>query len=265
MPSASQRIVQLDDGGELVPRGRGELQLRAEELALGVEHLELCGESPFVARVKRFCVFCSSSGPVREQTPPFRASGFALRAGDAVACVRARANERSAANAQDLGLDYLRVRLNSPPENPPRRRRVRTVRITCGGANRQQGSMVASRDHLPSIWSARGVLTAARTDGRLECRACAHACLLRDGQTGRCGVRHRDGGDLLVPFGYVAERRIRPIETNTVYHVRPGTLWEVARHPQWVFQERVTPRVDSGDPRSTQGCREWSKAVIKTS
>jgi pyruvate formate lyase activating enzyme len=39
LPSASQRIVQLDDGGELVPRGRGELQLRAEELALGVEHL----------------------------------------------------------------------------------------------------------------------------------------------------------------------------------------------------------------------------------
>src|SRR5882724_8169176 len=49
LPSASQGLVQLDDGSELVPRGRGELQLRAEKLALGVEHLELCGEPPFVA------------------------------------------------------------------------------------------------------------------------------------------------------------------------------------------------------------------------
>src|SRR5205807_3216421 len=49
LPSASQRLVQLDGGGELVPRGRGEVQLRAEELALGIEHLELRGQSTFVA------------------------------------------------------------------------------------------------------------------------------------------------------------------------------------------------------------------------
>jgi pyruvate formate lyase activating enzyme len=28
----------------------------------------------------------------------------------------------------------------------------------------------------------------------------------------------------MAPFGYVATRRVRPVETNTVYHVRPGTL-----------------------------------------
>jgi len=33
--------------------------------------------SKHVGRVKRFPVFRSSSNPVREQTPPFRASGFA--------------------------------------------------------------------------------------------------------------------------------------------------------------------------------------------
>src|SRR6266404_502979 len=49
LPSASQRLVQLDGGGELVPRGRGELQLRAEKLALGVEDIELGGEPPLVA------------------------------------------------------------------------------------------------------------------------------------------------------------------------------------------------------------------------
>ena len=27
---------------------------------------------------------------------------------------------------------------------------------------------------------------------------------------------------LLVPFGYVAARHVRPIETKTVYHVIPG-------------------------------------------
>src|SRR5206468_9607993 len=50
LPSAPQRPVQLDHGGELIPRGRGELQLRADELALDVKDLELGGEPPFVAQ-----------------------------------------------------------------------------------------------------------------------------------------------------------------------------------------------------------------------
>src|SRR5687768_13077591 len=75
---------------------------------------------------------------------------------------------------------------------------------------------------LPPLPTAPGTLGRLRPDGRLECVACAHRCALGDGQTGRCGVRRRDGGELLVPFGYVAARRIRPIETNTVYHVLPG-------------------------------------------
>ena len=73
-----------------------------------------------------------------------------------------------------------------------------------------------------ALWTAPGALARPRADGRLECLACAHGCLLGDGQTGRCGVRHRDGDRLLVPFGYVAARHVRPIETNTVYHVLPG-------------------------------------------
>jgi pyruvate formate lyase activating enzyme len=70
--------------------------------------------------------------------------------------------------------------------------------------------------------TAPGTLGRLRADARLECVACAHRCALGEGQTGRCGVRHREGDRLLVPFGYVAARRIRPIETNTVYHVTPG-------------------------------------------
>ena len=37
-----------------------------------------------------------------------------------------------------------------------------------------------------------------------------------------CGVRFNQGGVLRVPFGYVARRYVRSVETNTVFHVRPG-------------------------------------------
>src|SRR5262249_12695939 len=49
LPSSRQRLVHLDHGRELIPRGRRELQLRAEELALSVEDVELSGESSLVA------------------------------------------------------------------------------------------------------------------------------------------------------------------------------------------------------------------------
>ncbi len=60
--------------------------------------------------------------------------------------------------------------------------------------------------------------------GASRCVACAHRCALIDGAAGRCGVRSRQGDDLLVPFGYVAARRVRAVETNTIYHVSPGSL-----------------------------------------
>ena len=68
-----------------------------------------------------------------------------------------------------------------------------------------------------------GLLFRARDDGRLECHACAHRCALRDGDRGLCGVRLRRDDVIAAPFGYVAASRIRAVETNTVYHVRPDT------------------------------------------
>jgi pyruvate formate lyase activating enzyme len=94
-------------------------------------------------------------------------------------------------------------------------------------ADRDSSSRVSAPARMlasPVPWTAPGVLARLGRDGRLECVACAHRCRLGAGQTGRCGVRHREGDRLLVPFGYVAAQRIRPIETNTVYHVRPGSL-----------------------------------------
>lgn len=60
--------------------------------------------------------------------------------------------------------------------------------------------------------------------GVLRCLACAHRCRLREGQAGACGVRFVAGGVLRAPSGYVARAYVRPVETNTVYHVLPGSL-----------------------------------------
>jgi pyruvate formate lyase activating enzyme len=72
--------------------------------------------------------------------------------------------------------------------------------------------------------TAAAVLFTPTVDGRIECTACAHRCALRDGASGLCGVRYRRDGELRVPWGYVAARRIMPVERNTIYHVRPGSL-----------------------------------------
>lgn len=56
----------------------------------------------------------------------------------------------------------------------------------------------------------------------MRCSACAHRCVLDEGSGGACKVRIRRGDELRVPFGYVARRYVRPVETNTLFHVRPG-------------------------------------------
>jgi pyruvate formate lyase activating enzyme len=61
-------------------------------------------------------------------------------------------------------------------------------------------------------------------DGRLQCTACAHRCVLTDQAAGLCRVRYRSGKTIRAPWGYVAVRRIMPVERNTIYHVRPGSL-----------------------------------------
>jgi pyruvate formate lyase activating enzyme len=65
-------------------------------------------------------------------------------------------------------------------------------------------------------------LVERRADGLLACTACAHGCVLGPGRHGACGVRFNLAGELRVPYGYVARKYVRPIETNTLYHVLPG-------------------------------------------
>lgn len=67
-----------------------------------------------------------------------------------------------------------------------------------------------------------GELYHAVGNDRLRCLACAHRCVIGRESAGACGVRFNHAGVLRVPFGYVARRYVRAIETNTVFHVLPG-------------------------------------------
>lgn len=66
------------------------------------------------------------------------------------------------------------------------------------------------------------VLWERTPDGDVRCTACAHRCVVRDGRAGACGVRFGRDGGLAAPFGYIARRYVRAVETNTVFHVKPG-------------------------------------------
>jgi pyruvate formate lyase activating enzyme len=59
-------------------------------------------------------------------------------------------------------------------------------------------------------------------DNALRCYACAHRCLIRDGKRGICHVRFNKGGNLYVPWGYVAGLQADPIEKKPFFHLFPG-------------------------------------------
>jgi pyruvate formate lyase activating enzyme len=79
----------------------------------------------------------------------------------------------------------------------------------------------------PALGDRLATLTAPAALGRREgeswrCLACAHRCRLSAGQRGLCGVRAHVEGELRAPWGYIARRNVRAVETNTIFHVRPG-------------------------------------------
>jgi pyruvate formate lyase activating enzyme len=59
-------------------------------------------------------------------------------------------------------------------------------------------------------------------DRALRCVACAHRCLIKDGRRGICQVRFNRGGELRVPWGYVAGLQIDPVEKKPFYHLLSG-------------------------------------------
>jgi len=63
------------------------------------------------------------------------------------------------------------------------------------------------------------------TEGdRVRCVACGHRCLIPPGRRGICKVRFNEGGELRVPFGYVAGGLASdPVEKKPFFHVYPGS------------------------------------------
>lgn len=85
---------------------------------------------------------------------------------------------------------------------------------------------------------------------RVRCKLCPHFCILKEEQTGLCGVRKNIGGKLYSSnYGYISGIQIDPIEKKPLYHFYPtsailsvGSLgcnlfckfcqnWEIA-HPE---------------------------------
>jgi AmmeMemoRadiSam system radical SAM enzyme/AmmeMemoRadiSam system protein B/AmmeMemoRadiSam system protein A len=60
-------------------------------------------------------------------------------------------------------------------------------------------------------------------DARIRCLACGHRCLIGEGLRGICKVRFNEGGQLKVPFGYVAGLQCDPVEKKPFFHVYPGS------------------------------------------
>src|SRR5262249_17822068 len=58
---------------------------------------------------------------------------------------------------------------------------------------------------------------------RVRCFACGHRCLIGEGKRGICRVRFNQGGQLRVPYGYVAGVQCDPVEKKPFNHVYPGS------------------------------------------
>jgi len=58
----------------------------------------------------------------------------------------------------------------------------------------------------------------------VRCLACAHSCLLPPGETGLCGVRANDAGQLRSRVsGGIVSAHADPVEKKPLYHYLPGT------------------------------------------
>jgi len=71
--------------------------------------------------------------------------------------------------------------------------------------------------------TAAGELTESLPDGSIRCTACGHRCLIRKERRGICQVRFNQGGELRVPWGYVAALNADPVEKKPFYHLLPGS------------------------------------------
>jgi pyruvate formate lyase activating enzyme len=59
----------------------------------------------------------------------------------------------------------------------------------------------------------------------MRCLLCPHACLIKEGKTGICGVRENDGkGISLTTYGIISGYGLDPVEKKPLYHFYPGKM-----------------------------------------
>jgi len=83
------------------------------------------------------------------------------------------------------------------------------------GARETLAQVLDRNTVVGSLWRPEG--------GRIRCLACGHSCLIGEGKRGVCRVRYNQGGQLRVPFGYLAGLQCDPVEKKPFYHVYPGS------------------------------------------
>lgn len=72
--------------------------------------------------------------------------------------------------------------------------------------------------------STPALLWKALTDHDVQCQLCAHFCVIKPGQRGRCGVReNRDGELFTLVHDAVAALNLDPVEKKPLFHFLPGT------------------------------------------
>ena len=77
---------------------------------------------------------------------------------------------------------------------------------------------------IPSKEQGIAWLSKAHKDGTVECYACNHRCKIKSGNTGICGVRRNDDGQLhLLVYGRAIAHNVDPIEKKPLYHFYPDS------------------------------------------
>lgn len=82
---------------------------------------------------------------------------------------------------------------------------------------------MSTLDNVLDQLTTKGTLYERLPDNAVRCFACGHRCLIREGKRGICQVRFNQGGELRVPWGYVAALQSDPIEKKPFFHVLPGS------------------------------------------
>lgn len=58
----------------------------------------------------------------------------------------------------------------------------------------------------------------------VKCKNCAHFCLLKEGDFGKCNTRENKGGSIkAINYGMLSTYAVDPIEKKPIYHFFPGT------------------------------------------